>query len=480
MKSMPSVVEKDEMGSYRVMMEATFKPWHDEVYKAGKLPDGVLCVLYDKNAIESSGYACAMADVFDEKVYLVEYLKNEKSSNVRFTKDLIMEILIDPNSDSRVVPNGTNTVGGNVSNVASTSSTVSNNNKLLQTSATIATSSSSSSSSFSSSSFASNNIANDSNIGSNDSTNEKHLEQNTQELKPLQWIPVRAVFRYVTQKPWNRIPLVFTKTLIFNPVIACIAGGRNKLLASKAYDFFNAEMGPYGLNVLVPKTIHDVEKPLVPLWVQTLGGFAVVKNPYSNAGQGVWTITSKEELADFMKIHYEYEQFIVQSLIGNHKWSSDSQVGRLYHIGTVPDKRDQFYVADLRMMIHYNYKTNGFAPIAMYARKALEPLSKTPPRDSWSVLGTNLSYKKQDGTWETDTKRLIICAQNSFNKLGLGLDDLINGYVQSVFATVAIDKMACNLIQDGRFNMEIFSSLNKDLSLIREMNEKFNVNDLHE
>ena len=41
------------------------------------------------------------------------------------------------------------------------------------------------------------------------------------------WERVRAVIRYVTQKPWNRIPPI-TRTLIYNPVLACLAGGRNK------------------------------------------------------------------------------------------------------------------------------------------------------------------------------------------------------------------------------------------------------------
>jgi len=300
-------------------------------------------------------------------------------------------------------------------------------------------------------------------------TQERILEVCMKVENKEEWIPIRAAFRYVTQKPWNRIHLAYTKTLIFNPIIACVAGGRNKLLASKAYDFFNAEMFNHGLQVHVPKTFHDVEKPLVPLWVSTLGGYAVVKNPYSNAGQGVWTITTKEELESFMKLSYEYEQYIVQSLIGNNKWSSVTQTGKYFHVGTVPDKSRKIYVADLRMMIHYNYKTKGFAPVALYARRASDPLQTTPPKDSWKVLGTNLSYKKEDGSWETDTKRLIICAQGSFNKLGLGLDDLINAYIQTVLGTIAIDKLAGNLIVDGMFNKKIFSSLNKDQNLQNEI-----------
>ena len=53
-----------------------------------------------------------------------------------------------------------------------------------------------------------------------------------------EWVPIRAAFRYVTQKPWTRIPLK-TKTKILNPVISCLAGGRNKNLADKAYEVLN-------------------------------------------------------------------------------------------------------------------------------------------------------------------------------------------------------------------------------------------------
>ena len=48
-------------------------------------------------------------------------------------------------------------------------------------------------------------------------------------------VPIRAAFRYVTQKPWNRIPIE-SKTLIYNSTLVCLAGGRNKLLTDKAYE----------------------------------------------------------------------------------------------------------------------------------------------------------------------------------------------------------------------------------------------------
>ena len=96
--------------------------------------------------------------------------------------------------------------------------------------------------------------------------------------RPDGWTPIRAAFRYVTQKPWNRLPLL-TKTLILNPVvstlsaplavwfidwvqIACLAGGRNKMVAAKAYEFFNAELANQssGLSLKFPETINVPKK----------------------------------------------------------------------------------------------------------------------------------------------------------------------------------------------------------------------------
>lgn len=71
-------------------------------------------------------------------------------------------------------------------------------------------------------------------------------------------------------------------------------------MASRAYDFMNAELEGSGLSVKVPETIRNVVKSEIPLWIDSMGGHAVVKVPYSNAGQGVYTITNKDELANFM------------------------------------------------------------------------------------------------------------------------------------------------------------------------------------
>lgn len=282
------------------------------------------------------------------------------------------------------------------------------------------------------------------------------------------WIAIRAAFRYVTQRPWNRIP-VETKTLFVNPSLVCLSGGRNKMIASKAYEFYNAELAGSNLEISTPETICDVNLREIPLWIDRFGGHAVVKNPYSNAGQGVYTITNKEELETFMNLEHKYDQFIVQSLIGNYNWSSAGLKGKFYHVGTMPNKQQKIYALDIRVMI--GKTEEGFRPIAIYSRKAKSPLLENlEAKPSWDMLGTNLSSKLPDGSWTTDTNRLLLMDRKDFNKLGIGIDNLIDGFIQTVLSTIAIDKMAIKLMnKKGRFRQKLFCSLNNDQSLFDEI-----------
>lgn len=283
------------------------------------------------------------------------------------------------------------------------------------------------------------------------------------------WIPIKAAIRYVTQKPWTRIPPV-TRTLFFNPILICLAGGRNKMLAAKAYELYNRQMRDQKLTIRTPETIRDVALSSVPLYVESFGGVAVVKNPYSNAGQGVYTIVNKDELREFMQEDHKYDRFIVQSLVGNSGWSSRGAVEPLYHLGTIPDKRNHIYVADLRFMVGVGEE--GFFPAAIYARRAARPLeaSITDSGGSWEILGTNLSYKDDAGKWKTQTERLLLMDNRDFNRLGIGVDDLIESYLQSVLATIAIDQMAETLVNSKkRFRHKFFATINPDPRLVEEV-----------
>ena len=369
-KSMPMRRDDDEQRGYKNLIENSFLPQ----LKKRRLPKGSLAVIFDKNYMEVSGYASALADLTGEFVYLVEFHQQSESL---FFKDGVLTL--------------------------------------------------------------------------------KHKDKE---------ISIRAAFRYVTQKPWNRIPPQ-TKTFVYNSTLCCLSGGRNKLLANKAYELLNGELQNSGLKINMPETIQNVSKLEVPLWIKRFGGVAVVKDPYSNAGQGVYTITTKEELNAFLKIDHQYDQFIVQALIGHYNWSSHVGGDKYYHVGTIPDQKNRTFINDIRFMVFSG--TNGFSPCAIYSRKATAPLTSIIPTNSWEVLGTNLSLKN-DTKWTTDTSRLILMDRKDFNTLGMGVDDLIEGYIQTVLSMIAIDKMAGNLInKKGKFRLKLFKSMDNDKNLLDEI-----------
>ncbi len=377
-KSMPLLDDNKEDGSYRLLIERTFKPLFKKRQGVSEM-NGKLGLIYDKNHTENSGYAAVIAEVFQEDVLLIPFYDDKDKNHIKI-KDGIIHVLY----------NG-------------------------------------------------------------------------------EWIPLRGVFRYLTQKPWNRLPLE-CKTKILNPIIACLAGGRNKMVAAKAYDIYNTEIEGYGLRINIPETIWDISKAEISLWIKSLGGHGVIKIPYSNAGQGVFTIVNERELNDFLEKDIEYEKFIIQSLIGNYNWSSVNSEGKFYHVGTIPNLKEESFVTDLRMMV--SSTAVGIRPLCIYARRAALPLQDTidSGSNSWRMLGTNLSFKNESNQWETDTTRLMLMDRRDFNKLGIGLDDLIEAFIQTVLSTIAIDKMCKNLVTTkGKFRMRLFKSLNNDDTLIKEI-----------
>lgn len=372
-KSMPLLNEADELGSYRQLIERAFLP------QVPKRARGSLCVLFDKNEMEASGYAAALAEITGEEVLLVPAFANQEAHHRVDEGQLIV----------------------------------------------------------------------------------RHQDKD---------VAIRGAIRYVTQRPWTRLPPI-TKTFILNPVIACLAGGRNKAVAAKAYDLFNAEMSEEGLHIRTPETFWDVGLEEIPMWVSRMGGVAVVKDPYSNAGQGVYTITNPIELKAFMDLEHRYDRFIVQALIGNRSWTSRTGRGeRLYHVGTIPNKRMQIFVSDLRFMVGSG--PDGFFPVGMYARRARSPLLPELPggESSWDMLGTNLSVRTPEGEWSTETGRLLLFDNRDFNQLGIGVDDLIEAFLQTVMSVTAIDRMTQRLTtQKGVFRRKFFRQLNPDAALAAEI-----------
>ncbi|KAJ1902947.1 hypothetical protein LPJ81_003325 [Coemansia sp. IMI 209127] len=376
-KSMPPLQDSDEFGGYRVVMRSAFRDLLEDTEC-----EGDLAVVYDKNAMEASGYAAVLAEDSGEHVWLVEFDDTDADPPVRW-RDRVMQI---------------RDTGG-------------------------------------------------------------------------KWHCIRACFRYLTQRPWNRIP-IHTRTRVLNPVVACLAGGRNKMMAARAYEMFNLELREHNLSVRAPLTVYNVVRSEIPMRIADMGGHAVIKDPYSNAGQGVWTITCAKDLDSFMRLdHHRYDKFIVQSLVGNSSWSSTTQDGCFYHVGTIPNKNSSIFVSDIRMMVAA--ASDGFRPVSTYARRARNPLigrlEDDPEATSWGMLGTNLSVKNPDGSWSTESQRLVLMDRKDFNQLGIGVDDLIDGYIQTVLSVIAIDKMCQRLVSNDKFDSDLFRTLNPDEALIGEI-----------
>lgn len=87
-KSMPLQDDHQEQGSYRKMIERTFKPYLKNLRHKIK---GGLAVIYDKNPMEVSGYTEVIADVMNEPVYYVPFYKEDENPAVEF-RDGVMYV----------------------------------------------------------------------------------------------------------------------------------------------------------------------------------------------------------------------------------------------------------------------------------------------------------------------------------------------------------------------------------------------------
>ncbi|WMJ74672.1 hypothetical protein RCC89_16080 [Cytophagaceae bacterium ABcell3] len=260
------------------------------------------------------------------------------------------------------------------------------------------------------------------------------------------WVKIRAAFRYVTQKPWELIPEK-CGTLLLNPLEACLAGGRNKEMAEKAYLKFNEVNDPLGLQILTPATFLNVEYSQLQEYYQMLDKAMVIKVPTSNAGQGVMTVTNDNEFLDALNRlkSFQDNNLIVQQLVKAAPAHAAKNEKTWHHVGTVPDLKGRSYAFDIRMMVHYTER--GMKPLAIYSRRARAPLNMGTTNNSWDVYGTNLSIRHEDG-WSYEDERLMLYDVRDFGYIGLGLYELISGFVQSCMAVYAIDRQAVEMFSE--------------------------------
>lgn len=85
------------------------------------------------------------------------------------------------------------------------------------------------------------------------------------------------------------------------------------------------------------------------------------------------------------------------------------------------------------------------------------------------MLGTNLSIQSESGKWELQTDRLLMMTKEEFPNFGIGINDLIEGYVQTLLGVIAIDSLCQRLCPKDKFDINFFSKINSDLTLIQEL-----------
>jgi hypothetical protein len=277
------------------------------------------------------------------------------------------------------------------------------------------------------------------------------------------WTKIRACYKYVQTKPWLKLP-VQSKTFIYNSLLGCLAGGRNKAIASLAYNNLNDELSSQGLKINHPATFINLTKEGVLKQYQERC-FGVAKGLYGNGGHDIFFLTSEKDIDYFKEHSTDFTKYIFQDLVGLKSWFKTNCDGRYFHVGTIwPDRK----VFDLRMCVAYT--KNGFRPSAMVARTTKEVLNDNYDEISSfkNVLLTNV------GDELGHTNQIVILDDFGFKRLGIGIDDLIDGFIQTVLASVAIDKMACKLMEQGTFNFDLFFQLNNDCVLYDEL-KSFNL-----
>ncbi len=266
---------------------------------------------------------------------------------------------------------------------------------------------------------------------------------------PEGWVTITAALRYVTDQPWLSLPLRSTSVLL-NPLSACLSGGRNKHLASVAYQRFTETWNDSHLAIRFPSTQSGLTTEQAAAAIASAGHRGIIKTPYGHAGEGVFPIVSADGLTRWLAEVDENRGWVVQELIAEDHLTAHAEYGgsaRIY---------------DLRLLVAAG--SEGFRPIAGFARQARSelafPLQQKAVRDQ---LVTNLSYRDTRGEWATDTSRVVPLDETHFESLMLTLDDLVEAYVQSVMSVVAIDQLATSLSDDrDRFDLAAFHALNDD------------------
>ncbi|XP_037025300.1 uncharacterized protein LOC119066766 [Bradysia coprophila] len=287
-----------------------------------------------------------------------------------------------------------------------------------------------------------------------------------------EWQNIRACFCTMSYRTWSFFPVTNNlKTYMCPHPIAGLVG-KNKILSEYAYRDFNEKYSKHGIQIRGPKTMVGIAKADIREIVeQNFNGRAVIKTPYDSQGRGVYIIRTDGDLDDFYaKDESDYSLWVVQELIGLEACPND----RYQQIGFHLD--GQMYAYSVRIIACNS--PSGFKMITICSARAPAPFAKDgETADIAPGLLHKIKTVHEDDVYVTNIAsnpdgelRSFYFDDAGVKGMGIGMDDVIDGFMQTVYCTHAIDNMCKKLImENGELDVQLLRELNPDPQLLAEV-----------
>lgn len=122
---------------------------------------------------------------------------------------------------------------------------------------------------------------------------------------------------------------------------------------------------------------------------------------------------------------------------------------------------------------------SGFKMTAIRGARAPEPFASICSETNRSPTSTKTlnedAYITNIGTDDRSASRLVILDDAAMRGLAIGIDDIVDGFIQTVFSIHAIDAMCKRLTtSDGELNLQLLKELNPDPQLLAELMSNLN------
>lgn len=136
---------------------------------------------------------------------------------------------------------------------------------------------------------------------------------------------------------------------------------------------------------------------------------------------------------------------------------------------------NQLYASTVRIIACSD--PSGFKMTAIRAARAARPFTSIRSEEN-KLLTDSIETLDEDayitnlGTTGRSESRAIIIDDAAMDALAIGIDDVVDGFMQTVFSIHAIEDMCKRFTtKDGELNLELLKELNPDPQLLAELIE---------